>query len=530
MCARVFYLILAALFVFVTATVAAFVYLQWWQAILASAATFVMLVLSAKYLVRYFVGSLADIAKGLFEAKSRVLRNATADIQSVKPATLPQEVAEWIENAEIPSTDPDDEGPDLAEIDRIRNQTRWFTVEATIFPDAKAARSMTHWDIDDLRLVPFEKEISKDPEAGRRRRLRPARCPDLRRRRAAPDRRIQVPRPAADPLHGRRAARHTVAQIPLLLRAVRPHRASRRAEDQPLRAISSRSWFYSPPWLCREGLGEGSDFSKRIPSPSPSLRGRGVRKKQMAEIASTRMAAFRDHFSGHAADYRAFRPEYPPGIFEFLASRAPACDLAWDAATGNGQAAVALAELFNRVVATDASAEQIRNSRPDPRVEYHVSQSCPAAGVDLVTVCQAIHWLDLDPFYAEVRRVLKPGGLFAAVGYRGHRVNPAVNAVIDHFEDAVHPFWPTQRQIVENRYSSIPFPFAEIAVPAFVMTVNWDNDMHLGYLRTWSAAKEFIKATGRDPVEQFATEFTAAWGDAIRTVTWELIVRAGSIE
>ena len=109
MCARVFYLILAALFVFVTATVAAFVYLQWWQAILASAATLVMLVLAGKFVIRYFVGSLADIAKRMFEGKSRVLRNATADVHSVKPSALPQEVAEWIEHAEIPSTDPDEE-------------------------------------------------------------------------------------------------------------------------------------------------------------------------------------------------------------------------------------------------------------------------------------------------------------------------------------------------------------------------------------------------------------------------------------
>ncbi len=164
MCARVFYIILAALFVFVVATVAAFVYLQWWQAILASAATLVMIVVAGKYAVRHMLGSLADLAKGLFETKSRVLRNATADVHSVQPATLPQEMAEWLENAEIPSTDPDDPLPDLAEIDRIRNQTRWFTVESTIFPDVSAARGMRHWDLDDLRLVPYEKVISANSD------------------------------------------------------------------------------------------------------------------------------------------------------------------------------------------------------------------------------------------------------------------------------------------------------------------------------------------------------------------------------
>ena len=46
-------------------------------------------------------------------------------------------------------------------------------------------------------------------------------------------------------------------------------------------------------------------------------------------------------------------------LFTYLASLCPAHDLAWDCATGNGQAAVALAPHFEQVIATDASAQQI---------------------------------------------------------------------------------------------------------------------------------------------------------------------------
>ncbi len=242
------------------------------------------------------------------------------------------------------------------------------------------------------------------------------------------------------------------------------------------------------------------------------------------------MTDFNDHFSGHAAEYRTFRPEYPPGLFEFLASQAPSRTLVWDAGTGNGQAAVGLARCFESVIATDASAEQIRHAEAHDRVTYSVSKVCTAAdrSVDLATVCQAIHWFDLEPFFAEVRRVLKPGGIFAAIGYRAHRVAPAVDAVLDRFEALVHPFWPAGRQIVEDRYRTIPFPFAEIAVPPFTMCVDWDNDTHLGYLRTWSAIKQYRKVHGVDPVDQFEAELATAWGDSVRKVTWELIVRAGS--
>src|SRR4051812_48058251 len=107
---------------------------------------------------------------------------------------------------------------------------------------------------------------------------------------------------------------------------------------------------------------------------------------------------FKDHFSGHADRYGAYRPTYPAAIFEYLSSLCPSRDLAWDCATGNGQAAHALAPCFRAVVATDASREQIGQARPHDRITYAVAPAgrtaIPYASVDLVTVAQALHWLD----------------------------------------------------------------------------------------------------------------------------------------
>ncbi|HEY2140100.1 MAG TPA: hypothetical protein VGH00_08465, partial [Chthoniobacterales bacterium] len=63
---------------------------------------------------------------------------------------------------------------------------------------------------------------------------------------------------------------------------------------------------------------------------------------------------FKDHFSKQAEGYAKFRPRYPQELFRYLATIAPRRELAWDCATGNGQAAVELAEVFDRVIATDA--------------------------------------------------------------------------------------------------------------------------------------------------------------------------------
>jgi trans-aconitate methyltransferase len=112
-----------------------------------------------------------------------------------------------------------------------------------------------------------------------------------------------------------------------------------------------------------------------------------------------------DHFSAHAAHYARHRPSYPPELFAWLAAQAPARELAWDCATGNGQAALALAEHFQRVHATDFSAEQLAQATPHPRVGYlqapAETSGLAAQSCDLVTVAQALHWFCHERFFAE---------------------------------------------------------------------------------------------------------------------------------
>src|SRR5206468_12465773 len=125
---------------------------------------------------------------------------------------------------------------------------------------------------------------------------------------------------------------------------------------------------------------------------------------------------FKDHFSRQAADYAKFRPGYPQELFDYLGSIAPSHQLAWDCGTGNGQAAVGLASVFDHVIATDASEKKIANAQPDERVEYRVASAeesgLESGTIDLIMVAQALHWFDLPRFYEEVPRVLKSKGVF----------------------------------------------------------------------------------------------------------------------
>jgi SAM-dependent methyltransferase len=242
---------------------------------------------------------------------------------------------------------------------------------------------------------------------------------------------------------------------------------------------------------------------------------------------------FKDHFSKQAADYAKFRPRYPQKLFAYLGTIAPSRQLAWDCGTGNGQAAVELASVFDRVIATDASEKQIANAQSHEPVEYRVAPAensgIGSETIDLIMVAQALHWFDLDRFYAEARRVLKPDGVLAASTYNLLHIEPAVDEVVNrYYYEVVGPFWPPERRLVE-RFADLPFPFQAIDPPKFEMTAHWNLDHLLGYLRTWSSTQRFIAARGGDPLEQITDDLRSKWGKPgqIRSVTWPLLTRIG---
>jgi SAM-dependent methyltransferase len=245
--------------------------------------------------------------------------------------------------------------------------------------------------------------------------------------------------------------------------------------------------------------------------------------------------AFHDHFSGVARSYANFRPHYPATLFDWLATLVPRSSPAWDCACGNGQATLDLAARFDRVVATDASREQIAAATPHPNVEYRVTPAeqsgLPDGSVALITVAQALHWFDLERFHAEARRVLRPTGVLAAWAYginevEGDRVNELVQ---EYYSVTIGPCWPPERKLVEDGYHTLPFPFAEITAPAFRMEARWTLDQLLGYFSTWSATNRYIKATGTNPLEPLSAELARVWGDATspRLVVWPLALRVG---
>ena len=246
---------------------------------------------------------------------------------------------------------------------------------------------------------------------------------------------------------------------------------------------------------------------------------------------------FQQWFNDKADLYRDTRPHYPPALFEALAALCGEHSRAWDAACGNGQASLGLAEHFSQIIATDISRQQLANAFPHERVQYALQASealaFPENTFDLVCVAQALHWFDYDKFWPEVKRVLKPGGLFAAWGYSWLKGDDAVFQLIEREVSAVvRPYWAPQNSLLWNQYRDVPFPFERLDIPAFELVLQWDLKALFGYIHSWSATRRCMEAQG----EQFfwdAYEHVASlWGDTStkRIVRMELFILAGRNE
>ena len=243
---------------------------------------------------------------------------------------------------------------------------------------------------------------------------------------------------------------------------------------------------------------------------------------------------FKDYFSTQSIDYAKYRPPYPRALFEYLASLTVSHEKAWDCATGNGQAALGLTPFFERVIATDASKSQLDHATEHEKIIYREATvektEIESESIDLVTVAQALHWLDLDGFYREAKRVLRPGGALAVWCYNLLEISPAIDQKIEeYYRDIVGPYWAPERVLVEDGYRSIDFPFKELDAPSIHMQAMWPLADLLGYLRTWSATQEYIRSRGSDPVESIADNFSAVWGavEEEKSVRWPLHIRVG---
>lgn len=273
----------------------------------------------------------------------------------------------------------------------------------------------------------------------------------------------------------------------------------------------------------------------------------------MVQYATT-PGQFAQLFDKQADAYAKFRPTYPPALFEAIldfhrASRAPACKLAADIATGSGQAAMGMAAHVDRIIAIDANQQQLNavsTTTLPPNIEFRQgvaeATGLSPASVDIGICAQALHWcvtepapekhlntrhrFDLDSFYVEMGRILRPQGTLAAWTYDiPHFGVPDADAALQRwYKGVLGPYWSARRALVDNHYHGVLMACLsckrvhrgqlytritglepklgavfervqrwELAVPSEVTL-----DALINYFQTWSAFQEQKRVVGED--------------------------------
>ncbi|XP_013420297.1 putative methyltransferase DDB_G0268948 [Lingula anatina] len=134
-----------------------------------------------------------------------------------------------------------------------------------------------------------------------------------------------------------------------------------------------------------------------------------------------------DHTSVYAKYRSVWTTDITDRVLTYLQEKFPApymYDHAIDVGCGSGQFTHLLAPHFKQVTGIDISANQISaaiKGNDKKNITYKVGSgecfSIADQSVELVTCVQAAHWIDMDKFYAEAYRVLKPNGCVALISF-----------------------------------------------------------------------------------------------------------------
>ncbi len=221
-------------------------------------------------------------------------------------------------------------------------------------------------------------------------------------------------------------------------------------------------------------------------------------------------------FDTQSAEYAKSRPRYPAKFYKFLVNQLESHDALWDCACGNGQVAIDLAEHFNQVYATDISETQMKNAFKHPKINYSVSPSEKTAFendfFDAICVAQAVHWFQLEEFFKEVDRVLKPNGILAIFGYGFPKINIEIDAIVDKkLHSEINEFWSSRNRMIISGFKDVEFPFKKIETPTFSMEQQWSLDATLIFFDTWSAVKRYNETHRTNIGEKLKNNLLSVW-------------------
>lgn len=215
-----------------------------------------------------------------------------------------------------------------------------------------------------------------------------------------------------------------------------------------------------------------------------------------------------------SADWTQPCPALSPGaVLRWIAAQPARNETCIECGAGLGELAGFLRAHFRQVTATDI-APPVQNSPYGVAVTKAPAEHLPVAdaSVDLIISMQALHHFDRTGHLAEAARILRPGGVFAALCW-GEMILPAalLRACQPTFA-ALTSHWEASRAWVLSGYSGLTFPGRPLALPSARMTRQMTLTGLKAEISRWSAFRSALALgaeipdpdpSGLDPLRPF---------------------------
>lgn len=147
-------------------------------------------------------------------------------------------------------------------------------------------------------------------------------------------------------------------------------------------------------------------------------------------------SGFQPRFGHAAEEFQRYRPDYPPELFERILAVVPAShrERAIDLGAGTGKATRALLPHFHEVVAVEPDpgmAAKLKEELPSVSVRNLTAEdfSQSPSTVDLVTIANALHWMDAPRVFANIHSWLRPQAILAVFDRPLPKTIPAIDAI-----------------------------------------------------------------------------------------------------
>jgi len=232
------------------------------------------------------------------------------------------------------------------------------------------------------------------------------------------------------------------------------------------------------------------------------------------------------HTSAYSKTYSNSRPCPPQSLLQSILQHLPGDPKeVVDVGCGSGQMTKLLAKHSQRVIGLDKSELQLKEASQRCNIEYRIGceehfTGVNESSVDLVSVCQALHYMCPEALYTEAFRVLRPGGLLAIAGYHFSRPeSPEFQEAFESVYEASLPYWSYPRHWLDSEYRTMKQPSPQRFFNIFRENnhiVEADSSLSgwVSYVSSLSGVRGLAQQNGEDELKSLLSEMVERCLDA----------------